>query len=418
MLELVVGPENCVIENASIPIRWCINEETLLLLDNVDNPHILIRFIYEDGHTEDRFVEKISKYMGYFPCRRSGKVQIFAYIVSGSSQIKSTKHIINKTFLAKHGTHYDYQMSERSKDNNANINTTNGTGVIIDNVEEPYIINIPKDVFGAELPKWIKTVVNRYLENQTIDECHRNRRLMTFPLRAPFILCELLFVTMKQTVFYITCILFGFLKLDISRYLRPFSDGYDSYNLMQNDILSKNIIENLFNYFSKKLNIINDSYFDTTTVSITLSILLLPVIPIINIIYMLLGNEFIISYDLSISILPILPFLFNALLIILIGLVIGICFLIYHISKYNVKLLQRLFFIDINFDRLFDFMDKIAYNIINMFTKKQELKKELLTCNGDANSVTTDIKRIPLKEQSVTLIYSNIKNKVCKPMMR
>ena len=418
MLELVVGPENGIIENASIPIRWCINEETLNLLDDIENPHILIRFMYEDGYNEDRFVEKISKYMGYFPCRRSGKVKIEAYIVTGLSTIKSIKHIINKTFLDKSGSTYSYGLKHRSKDNNSHINIDNGMGVIIDNVEEPYTITIPKDVFGAELPKWIKICVNRYLENQTVDECHRNRRLMSFPLRAPFILCELLFISIKQTIFYTVCILLGFFKLDISRYLRPFADGYDGYELMMSDVLSKNVIKNFYNYFLKKLSNNNNSYFDIKIVSCMLSTLLLPFVPVIYIIYVILGNILIINLNLNILLLPLLPFILNILVIIGIAIFIGICFALYNIGGFFIKLLPDFMNIDISFDPFFDFIDKIAYKIINMFTKKQELKKELLTCNGDANSVTTDIKRIPLREQSITLIYSNIKNKVCKPMMR
>ena len=44
--------------------------------------------------------------------------------------------------------------------------------------------------------------------------------------------------------------------------------------------------------------------------------------------------------------------------------------------------------------------------------------EKYLTCNNDPHSVTADVDAIPLRDQTPKLIYTNIKNKVCKPLSR
>jgi len=431
MLELVVGKENGTIDNASIPIRWCIDEKTLALAQNDGNMKILIQVKY-DSYTEDRFLHKLTSYMTYIPIRRSGDVQICAYIVTADSKKRSKNHVFNTIFTSRSGSKFSYHINLDSDVGDKLLvawDKKDSDGcTIIDKVHDYYRIKIPEDVFGAELPKWFDKVVNRYLESKTNDECHRNRRVMTFfAFRIWPVMIEALISEMRMIGMFFIVFVFGWFHITLKRLASPFADGWDKFGeILAEDVRSKNI---LTFFYEKSLKWLKSGKMSDYSckglckqISWLFAAVFAPLVPVIYLIYLVITVEVLgMQFD---ALALLMPFIINALAIIAVLLivcvfvaVIGALIWIFElIPAPNIKWCFKPF---IMFgDALVNLTFKLEKWYNDKFFKNATLKKELLTCNGDANSVTTDIKKIPFFERSPSLIYLDVKNKVCKPMKR
>jgi len=433
MLELVVGKEDGVIDNASIPLRWCINEETMKKLEGLKNVKILIQVRY-DSYTEDRFMVKLSNYMTYIPCRRAGEVEISAYIVSATSNKRSLNYALDTVFMMRDGASYN---------RNINIDCTVGKELyvkyddvsfghceVVEVVHDTYTVKIPKNVFGKELPKWFDNLVNRYLSSKTYDECGKRRRVMGFLfVRSWFMMLDVLASELRMILMFFGAFLFGWYHISLKRLKRPFADGWDAWDtILKTDVKSNNILEIMFDYASgkakKKFNAY-DQNFISKWLGLLTSAISLPMVPAIYIGYMFLAY---LSVGLQLEIVLFAPFIINTVglvvIIIAAAIILGILGAIVWVCTKITDYFSLRKIVNGIFDPIFDGIEWIVNKClliekwINDFFDSRALKKELLTCNGDANSVTTDIKKIPFKERSVQLIYLDIKNKVCKPMAR
>lgn len=428
MLELVVGPENGVIKNASIPVTWCLDKETLAKLSELKKPQILFELEYDDGYTKDRFLEKLSNYMAYVPCRRPGKVKISAYIVSSTTTLRSQNTVLKKVFLKKDGSYFDYSVDDKTLDFEYHYDTSeqqNDYAIVHEHTESPYTVTIPKDVFGKELPPWFKFAVNRYLENTTFDQCHQRQRIISlFMFRMYPLMIETLFWELRMLGIYFISFMLGTYHINMSRLFRPFKDGRIKPSvIIAQDLKSKCIIDILYEYFKKTAAELKFGYGTQKIIAGWTSAVFIPTVPLAFLVYTLIGLYFLQPYAYNPLILIVLPFIVNIILVLILAAVVALC--IGGLALLAIiwdAISMPSFNIDFGF---FDFCDRVAIKLLKFemwvyswFDTKEDLKVELLTCNGDASSVVADIKRIPLKERSISLIFSDIKNHVCKPMAR
>lgn len=427
MLELIIGPENEEIKNASIPITWCLDKETLERLSEVKKPQMLFELEYEDGYTtKDRFLEKLSDYMAYIPCRKPGKVKISAYIVSSTTTLRSQNTILKKVFLKKDGYYFDYSVDDRDLDYEYHYDTKNKDNdyaIIHEKTESPHTISIPKHVFGKELPPWFKFAVNRYLENQTFDQCHQRQRIISLVLFRMYpLIIETIYWELRLLGIYLISFLLGFYHINMSRIFRPFKDSrIKAFIITKQDLKSDCIIDILIQFFKKIVDKFKIKFVGRDMLSYWATGFLAPVVPIVYIAYITAGLFFLQSYDYNPLLLIILPFIANFVLVL--GIMLISIIVIAAISI-GIIIWKKISIPSFDFG-FFDWVDRCTTRLLkfemwiySFFEKNENLKEELLTCNGDAKSVVANIKRIPLKERSVSLIFSDIKNHVCKPMAR
>jgi len=430
MLELVVGKEDGTIDNASVPIRWCIDNETLEKAQKDGNMKILIQVKY-DHYTEDRFLHKLTSYMTYVPLRRSGDVEICAYIVTAKSKKRSKNHTFNTIFTARSGSKFAYNI-DLDRDIGDRIlvdwsDENSDSCTIVDKVHDYYKIKIPENVFGAELPKWFDKIVNRYLESKTNDECHRNRRVITFFMfRVWVVAIEALISELRMLSMFFLVFMLGWFHVSLKRLGKPFVDGWNkSGEILAEDVKSKNVLTFFYDASFKwlrKFYPTPESKVICKNVSVLFALMFLPTVPLAYSLYLVISVEVL---GIPFNVLALfMPLIINTLLIFVVLLCMSIFVGIVSALIWFWELLPTPNF-SIIF-KPFTFVGDLIVNTIfaiekwynDKFNKNAALKKELLTCNGDANSVTTDIKKIPLFERSPTLIYLDVKNKVCKPMKR
>jgi len=433
MLELVIGREDGVIDNASIPLRWCIDVETMQRLEGLKNVKILIQVRY-NSYTEDRFMVKLSNYMTYIPCRRSGEVEISAYIVSATSEKRSLNYALETVFMMRDGANYNRSI---------NIDCTVGKELyikrgdvtfghceVVETVHETYKVNIPKNVFGKELPKWFDNLVNRYLSSKTYDECGKRGRVMSFFfIRSWFMMLDVIASELRMILMYLAAFLFGWYHISLKRLKSPFKDGWDAWHTILNtDVKSGNILQIMFDIAAKKTKKTFKDWDEKHIVKmagVLAAAASLPMVPILYLGYIALIH---LGIGMPLEVALVAPFLFNSFLLLVIGImasvIIGVLGGIMWVCTKILNFFSLSKIANAIFTPFFDGLDWVITKClllekwINDFFDSRALKKELLTCNGDANSVTTDIKKIPFKERSVQLIYLDIKNKVCKPMAR
>ena len=433
MLELVIGKESGVIDNASIPIRWCIDTETMEKLKDHKNVKILIQVKY-DQWTEDRFMVKLSNYMTYVPCRRAGEVEISAYLVYAESEKRSLNYALDTVFMMRDGAKYtrgfniDCPIGKELYIKHDDVSF--GHCSMLEIVHDTYKVNIPKNVFGKELPKWFDDLVNRYLSSKTYDECGKRKRVMGFLfVRSWFMMLDALASELRMIAMFGMALMFGWYHITLKRLKHPFKEGWECWSkILKNDVKSKNIVELMYDIThakaKKKYKTYEQNYIPKFFGQLAAAASL-PMIPVIYAGYVVLG---ITTVGMPLEIALITPFLTNTAILIVLGIctvfIGGIIAGLVWIFNILVDKFSLGTIVNWIIDPIFNTFDWIVEKSlllekwINDFFDRRDLKKELLTCNGDANSVTTDIKKIPLKERSIQLMYLDIKNKVCKPMAR
>lgn len=412
MFELVVGKEDGTIENASIPVRWCVDPKLLESLGNDVVHYVLI--IADYGSKTERFLCKMSDYMTYIPLSRSGEVKINAMIVNATNVKMTARKVLNKTIMLR----YDHSLWEYSLyDYNDKLhdvgyeifighNHDNDCATIRAVLDSPHKINIPKESFGKELPLWFSKLVNRYLESKPFDQCHRNRRVMSFFLiRMWMILAEVMIKEVIITLSFVAFILGGFFKFNPRALIHPLQSSWLPENIKDEAELGKHIVPMMIDGFEKHI----ESRFGEVNIVIGVGVCVLSFIftPILYIIMLLITHGLFPLVD-DIWVTLALPFLVYPFIVVIGGIICGFVMMV-------TPLLSKLHAPQFG---ILSKIGEIFNKFLKLFESNDSLKTELITCNGDANSITTNVNDIPFKERSTKLMYLSVKNKVCKPMAK
>ena len=423
--ELVVGKKDGSIDNASIPIRWCLTKS---LLDHINeeeylSPQILIEveYISMTGQGND-FVARVERqlfplnqFIAYIPLSRSGIVNISAFIVGiKKGSIKIYSHVL----LSK--VYGDYDTTDLANRRRIHYSLKDGSGaceiVMISNALD-YRMVIPAGIFGKKPPEWLLSLINRYQNKNLVDECALRQRWMMFPFKYLFlILPEGILRLLGITMAYLTLWVCGSYNLSTMYFRHPLIYGLLCYNhdtiphRIDKFVNSKTIWQGIGNLFIMCYTI--------------------PAIPILALA---------ISYwAIKIALVPVWPAFWltlgaPAMLCIAVCLIAGIVYAIYRLGKSilywmtdiiftNNTLTKIVNFISRPFEWVVDLADNFALWCESRASRKQhdELLKyeKYLTCNNDPHSVTADVSKIAILDRTPSLIYHDIKNRVCKPLER
>lgn len=184
MLKLVVGKigekdnvmQSPVVQSPSIPVRWCVDEETRKVLagKGVINPHVLLVTIY-DSMEKDRQLVPLENVMTYVQFQSPGPNTIAATIVWAEDGNKNT---LWKKFLKKEDGAFETDLVYPSSGNFVGEELENSCG------EDSVEVFVPEGLFAQKPFDW--NYVNYGFSREPKDQCEfRKRRIYSYTLK-PF----------------------------------------------------------------------------------------------------------------------------------------------------------------------------------------------------------------------------------------
>lgn len=171
------------VTGGSIPISWCLDIETVhyLTTRKVVDPQVVI-VIAPEGEAysirkEYRKVVSLRDLLAYVEFRAPGKNKIWAFISHYSKQEAKNKY-----------------LSREDGEYRTDVLTSDGTAYLDYLLEVPQCnsesvsVDVPAGVFASEPEAWEKTWVNHFFRDKCVDQCDfRRRRLFAYGVQ-PFIM--------------------------------------------------------------------------------------------------------------------------------------------------------------------------------------------------------------------------------------
>ena len=184
MIDLVIGNSDNVIDNASIPVRWCLSDDLIETVNNSDSkPKIVIIVTYKQDlydRKEERHIFDLNQVMAYIPLSKAGNVTITAHFFLVQSEAKKfTELVLEKDKYNR--TKYEFKMN--------NLTSWDSyLSLMYKHIESSidYNYEVPDSVFGKLPHPTILKLINRYQTNTLIDECDLRRRYLIFPFKLLF----------------------------------------------------------------------------------------------------------------------------------------------------------------------------------------------------------------------------------------
>lgn len=236
-LELIIGDGGTEMHNASLPVRWCVDQKTIDALEasGRSDPHILLVVIGKGryGQNEKRYLVPLGDMMTYVSFYCPGANKIYGAIVAHYDGRKGLQSLLlMKTYRSYDTTVIDTD-GEIRRDSNLQ-------SYIICNTSAQEVV-IPKELF-ADPPEWEQRWVNLRYRSQPIDECdYRRRRAFAYTIQ-PFLMLFLLFfeaaeatgMILIRTAYATLLLSLGFRKVNLKPILHPFdmkTSAVKAYNV-------------------------------------------------------------------------------------------------------------------------------------------------------------------------------------------
>lgn len=195
--ELIVGPADGVIENADVPVRWCVSSELVQQMEDagVENPYVVIATSDKDGYNEWRTVVPLGDMLVYARFYRAGEQNIYAIIIDATNDPQTIKRTERKW------TQKDYGEFEAVMQRDGDFARSADDAPVHAATEASVII--PEGVFGKEPSPWVKWYVNLFHgKNKVDDQCEfRRRAILAFTLKwIPVTLWSVFYVVVSAVV--------------------------------------------------------------------------------------------------------------------------------------------------------------------------------------------------------------------------
>lgn len=379
--------------SASIPVRWCIDEETLSTIDLTGlKPFIIFKIKYNKGFPSEYRLFPLDQFSTYLDIHHSGSVIIQAFIVTAEY---NNKNAIRKAFMSSSYerehlisfSEYWIDINPKKSDPCINVTTYNDS--------ETHVFEVSSELFGKELPEWVKFYINRYwYENKPVDECAQRRRILLFPFTVlPILICEFILHMLWNIggCLWYWSVLFG---ASPKHLIHPFDNFINQHDVRRMPIF--------YEWVHKQ------KWYEPYKDSLIIPIGLAPIcIPLMYIVFYIISLT--IGYSAQESLYMNIVVYYEVVLCVTLFVVLIVFPIIWikeHIPTYIADSVSYIV------DKIVRFMDKMD-NLYVSKPDKIERTRELLLCHDKDGECLPEIK---LKDKSVTLIFADIKNKVCRPM--
>lgn len=454
---LIIGPDNGIIDNADVRVRWCITPELTKYLESKDvrNPHVVLATYTPDGKHEWRGVFPLNELMSFARFYKAGKMNITAFIVD------LTEDTSTKRGLRLKWTKHDYEGFNHGIQHGGSCYRKVDDGYDILAATEDTAI-IPEGVFSKEPPAWLDWFVNVWHgKHKNDDGCEfRRRAMLAFSVKWIFMAVWAVTVMFSSALF--VALLYGAgLKVwinNIRAILYPFDsrlmtmidpskgehgnlrDSSFVFHIKWGRRVTQPVLSLLFLTPSVILSIflisfsayehgsfILDFYsahkFVTwfTIIVGGLAVFFEACVAVMNAIAIRLGNDVYRDID---DMVKEGGMLFGCSLVILFGIllmpwwgipliasIIGILIVAIQLSdaEHKNNILKGYF-------RFIDGIGEWAYKYFGPKETYGEMRE--LLCPQDKLNLSTDINKIPTENISWLLRYRNLKSMVCKPRQR
>lgn len=207
---LILRVDNPEQADASLPIGWAITENTKRQLEEkgVKRPWVLFSIVRNDpevsidlGAETHRQLVPLEKLLTYLPFKMSGSHVIYAIIVwiTDDAETDEEELLLKNRLLSKSGDMYTYclyQYRPHNKDGIVQLNELTGRSIPLGygfnhthkyfmfDIDASIEVNIGKEFFAKQPPKFLANWVNGGWRNQPKDQCEfRARMIYAFTLK-------------------------------------------------------------------------------------------------------------------------------------------------------------------------------------------------------------------------------------------
>jgi hypothetical protein len=180
--------ENPEVKDVVIPLRWCVDRETLDELKDkgVQDPYLLLVIAQKYCAPEQKLVP-FNQMLEYVELKRPGVNRIFATIVWNKEK-------------GRLGLWRQYLQQKNGRYNNELVDCWWSSDMAFDQPEESIgkavlILEVPRELFAKEPHRWEKKWVNLWFENRPKNQCYfRRRRLLAYTIQPPAVFLWTIFV--------------------------------------------------------------------------------------------------------------------------------------------------------------------------------------------------------------------------------
>lgn len=379
--------------DAVIPVRWCVSKALYERLKRarIENPYLLLVAVHFDDLSYGREVCRrfipLDRMMEYIQFKSPGKHKILAAVVWDEG---NDTRSLEKFFLEKTSTHsYEHNVLGYNEgcfreyfyyDNEF-------SGKIHCFTQSPLEIEVAKEFFAKEPPKWLKRWANLWFTSDPQDQCQFRRRcIIAFTIQPVAVLIWLVIMFLLGAgigLFLLSC---GAKRLDFSTLFHPFKK-------LLNDLWAE----------SKGSVFFNKKY-----------LFIAPFAPVFPLLIMIILEGINRSYGLKESISSLLTVDFA--LILSSSLIIASCQLIGFILKEMSSLTkekERREAIEI------EALRRKALKDLEEQTQKEKMFQARfgpIVCTD--SSLKPDIRTLPKQKRTIYLRYMGLKAKICKPFAK
>lgn len=416
MFHIVVGDGNKMeIDNASVPVRWCLNDKMIDHLKKLQKQaYVCLTALHPEERRSgeyrwiplSRVIVPITDSMTYMNINRAGKFTIVADIIIPKSEKKSRVRQdlrdVNRrsdkksTFGQVRDDSYDYiTTTVPSLDGERDLLETcwGFTSEFVsvlkamerNRVDRSLVISIdcecdPK-LFAEPLPEWFDTWVNFFYSTPPIDQCSRRRRGMVWLATFWVVpLIALVFVSAKALWASLWYVFIGGIS--------PNWSGV--FTLDPNDSSVKPRYDEVSIYSKYPI--------------------LLGIHPLLSLLYMATVYLYITNTDIR-----------HTILMVVAGVVsLAILSAIAAIAYTGRSKLSRMFRamlmpITWPFNAMCDGINTLLNKLDLWLLERDRKLMDNLTCGGDPFTIIADPKSIPKPNKTFKLMMKDLKSKVCKP---
>jgi hypothetical protein len=226
MLKLILGEEGGIAQGATIPVRWCVDKETLEKINQkaVRNPYVLIVNVaknnYGDMRTKDRYLFPLDQALDYIQFTTPGKNILYATIVWSHDGKYNT---LWERFLKRDSGFYNTDVIDA--DGNFIFKGESYYNLEFCEVE----VTIPGELFAKERPRWLKNWTNLWFTQGPRDECaFRKRMILAFTIQPVIYLVYISIVILVRIITCVALLLFGARKINFQPIFHPIANDNES----------------------------------------------------------------------------------------------------------------------------------------------------------------------------------------------